>query len=135
MSQTIQRFVNIGDIQMKKFSSMALIVGLVSVVNIAYASGLDTVCRTVRTSCDYNARYDLIDLVFRTTGQVLFDKESNPYTRNMVDDDGLGSDPPRFYIGTTEQNAKLARNISANKALFRNGILTDENAKKWEMVP
>jgi|GEM_PF-5930785 len=67
--------------------------------------------------------------------QVMFDKQSNPYTRDVPDSDPeMNRKPPAFYIGTTEQNAKLARNILANKRLFKGGKLSPTVAKRWKLV-
>lgn len=100
----------------------------------AEAADINQVCAEVHMSCTYNARYDIIDTTFKATGKVMFDKASNPYTKDMKDDSFFDQKPPRFYIGTLEQNTKLARNILANKQLFVDGKLTATAAKRWRFV-
>ena len=100
----------------------------------AAGSALDAACKAVNMDCSYISRYGLIDLVYDATGKVMFDKASNPYTRNRAEDAEIAKTLTHYYIGTTEQNAKLARNIMANKHLFVNGKLTKAAAKKWKFV-
>ena len=101
-------------------------------VNAQTTNNIQDACKAVAMDCSYNSRYDLIDKIYEASGQVMFDKQSNPYTKDRTDD--LPTNLPRYYIGTAEQNAKLARNILANKELFRDGKLTTTAAKKWKMV-
>ena len=92
-------------------------------------------CAEVQMSCSYNDRYALIDMIYQATGKALFDKASNPYTRDEKDTSALDNmKPPRFYIGTATQNQKLARNILANKSLFAHGKVSLKDAKKWHFV-
>ena len=112
---------------------VGLIVTLGFSVNTASAQNVFTACKAVKMKCDYNSRYELIDTVYTASGQMLFDKQSNSYTRAMKDE-GVKSEPPRFYIGEPDQNAKLSRNILANRNLFKDGKLTTDAAKRWNMV-
>ena len=98
----------------------------------AQQANISQACAEVQMSCTYNARYDLIDLTFKATGKVMFDKASNPYTKDMKNE--VPSELPRYYIGTLEQNARLARNILANKHLFVDGKLSLTVAKRWRFV-
>ena len=92
-------------------------------------------CAQVKMDCSYNSRYDIIDTIYQSSGQIMFDNFSNPYTKDDKDDNWKKfTSKPRFYVGTADQNAKLARNILANKALFVNGKLTTTAAKKWKIV-
>ena len=109
---------------------------IVSLGLCAQTNEIQTSCAAVQMNCGYNSRYDLIDTIYRATHKALFDKASNPYTRTMKDSDSVEfkMEPPRFYIGTLEQNQKLARNILANQNLFVNGKISITNAKKWRFV-
>ncbi len=118
---------------MKRFATFVLIVLLVIVARAtevqarpAFIANIDNVCVVVQMDCSYTSRYDLIDLVYDATGKVMFNKESNPYTRGAKEDAEVIRmlKRPRYYIGTAEQNAKLARNIMANEHLFVKGKLT-----------
>lgn len=101
----------------------------------AQTNSIQEACMVVGMDCGYNSRYDVIDTIYKASGQVMFDQKSNPYTREMSSADvSYKLAVPRFYIGTSEQNAKLARNIVANKGLFKNGKLTNTAAKKWKLV-
>ncbi len=106
----------------------------VFLLGIANAADINQACAEVRMNCSYNSRYALIDLTYQATGKVMFDKASNPYTKDMKDDSFLDQKPPRFYIGTLSQNEKLARNILANKQLFVDGKLSLTAAKHWQFV-
>jgi hypothetical protein len=113
---------------------LAILLFAFSLLSTAQAADINQACVEVRMSCTYDARYNLIDLTFKATGKVMFDKASNRYTRDMKDDSFFDQKPPRFYIGTREQNAKLARNILENKQLFINGRLSLMAAKQWRFV-
>lgn len=105
---------------------------LLSISANAQTNSIQDACKTVGMDCGYNSRHNLIDTVYKASGQVLFDKQSNPYTKDLKDN--ILTELPRYYIGTAEQNAKLARNILANRGLFQNGKLSPTTAKKWKTV-
>ena len=114
-----------------------------SVLLILFSSALGThaqtadikeSCAAIHMNCSYNSRYNVIDTIYRATGKALFDKASNPFTRDAKDGPELDTKPPRFYIGSLTQNQKLARNIAANKQLFVSGKLSPAAAKKWRFV-
>lgn len=94
-----------------------LAIGLVSFMLAAPAQATSVnvyqACKLVHTACSYEERYNIIDWIYLKTGQVMFDKA---------------------YIGTAEQNAKLARNIVANRHLFNGGWLPIEAIARWRMV-
>lgn len=114
---------------------MKIILALVFASLSLMGQTLQEACAEVKMDCSYNNRYDVIDTVFQASGQIMFDKSSNPYTRDMNEENFKEfTSKPRFYIGTAEQNAKFTRNIIANKALFVDGKLTLAAAKKWKMV-
>ncbi len=102
----------------------------------AQAATIQEACVEVQMNCGYNSRYDLIDTIYKATGKALFDRTSNPYTRDMKDEEvrDMNTGFPRFYIGSGKQNQRLARNILANKQLFVNGRLSVANAKKWKFI-
>lgn len=98
----------------------------------SHAQSIQDACRAVAMDCSYRSRNELLDEIFSATQKVLFDKRSNPYTRDIKDTHLVH--PTRFYIGSEEQNAKLARNIMANKKLFVDGKITFQAAKRWKFV-
>lgn len=106
---------------------------LFAVVAPASAQTLAAACRSAGMNCEYNARYELIDQLYHYGRLEMFSCSSNSYTRNMCDS-LPETNPPRWYIGSADQNARLARNIMANRHLFRNGLLRDADVRLWRLV-
>ena len=114
---------------------MKILLALVFTALSIFGQSIKEACAEVKMDCSYNSRYDVIDTIYKSSGQIMFDKFSNPYTKDDKDDNWKEfTKVPRFYIGTADQNARLARNILANKTLFVDGKLNLAAAKKWKIV-
>ncbi len=99
---------------------------------------LSKLCKELGISPDYGSRMNTIIIPLCTQGVVLFDKTTDPY---FLEEDipelktYYGTDwDCYFYRGTDEQNAKLVRNIDANRNLFQNGKLTPGAYLHWKIV-
>ncbi len=93
---------------------------------------LKQVCNYLGITYEYNKRYETIILPLCKNGIILFDKYSNPYTKNLADSNF--DSPFYFYIGTAQQNEKLKRNLIANRALIEKGTIPQKNMRKWKTV-
>ena len=99
---------------------------------------LAKLCKELGISASYESRMAKIVLPLCNQGVVLFGRETDPYF--------LETDIPElkanygsywdcyFYRGTQEQNAKLIRNINANRDLFQDGALVPGAYMHWKVV-
>jgi hypothetical protein len=95
---------------------------------------LKQVCAVLGVNYDYNNRYERIILPLCKVGIVLFDKNSNPYTKDLPVAVGVENSNWYYYIGTSKQNESLKRNLIANRNLIINGTLSLSNARRWQVV-
>jgi len=93
---------------------------------------LKQVCSCLGVTYEYNKRYETIILPLCKNGIILFDKYSNPYTKDLADSNF--DSPFYFYIGTVQQNEKLKRNLIANRALIERGTIPQRNMCKWKTI-
>jgi hypothetical protein len=92
------------------------------------------VCSALDIPGAYGLRYKEIIFVLDRVGIYIFDPKTNPYwsSGSYTSSDLVKSELAFVYIGTTEQNEILKRNLIENKDLFVNGKL--KNPKKWKVV-
>jgi hypothetical protein len=99
---------------------------------------LSKLCKELGIPPDYDSRMKNIVLPLCMQGVVLFGKETDPYflEEDIVDLKKIhGADwDCFFYIGTDEQNAKLVRNLEANRNLFKDGKLIPGAYLHWKVV-
>lgn len=103
-----------------------------------YPRELSQLCKKLGIPASYESRMTNIVLPLCMQGVVLFGKETDPYflEGDIVDlkkEHGAYWDC-FFYRGTDQQNAKLIRNLNANRDLFRDGKLVPGAYLHWKIV-
>lgn len=93
-------------------------------------------CKALGLSPEYSDRYDLIILPLCRSGVILFPSaEVNELKEDLQRN---GRDVTYLeclgYGGSGAENAKLIRNLVANRHLIVNGKLVSGAAKKWKVV-
>lgn len=93
----------------------------------------------VGLSCWYHTRYLLSDYL-AYNGANLFPcgpRSGNPWFATEEDCDNLRAwerdANDSYFVGSAEQNVRLARSIRQNAALFEDGNLTPEAAARWQV--
>ncbi|MDQ5954777.1 MAG: hypothetical protein QG583_705 [Patescibacteria group bacterium] len=99
---------------------------------------LSRLCKELGIHADYESRMTNIVLPLCMQGVVLFDKTTDPY---FLEEDIIdlkkhhGADwDCFFYRGTDQQNAKLIRNLNANRNLFQDGKLIPGAYLHWKLI-
>lgn len=99
---------------------------------------LAKLCKELGIPPDYDSRMNNIVLPLCMQGITLFGKETDPYFLEEDIVDLKKNYGPYwdcyFYRGTDEQNAKLVRNINANRDLFQDGALIPGAYLHWKIV-
>lgn len=83
---------------------------------------------TLEIPSSYQQRYELLKSLCQE-GVIIFDGSLNPYVDELPNEYSC-----YYYIGTAKQNAKLVRNIVANRHLFVEGRLVEDAGKHWVRI-
>ena len=126
---------------MKKLITVLLftVMGTFAFSQTKKAADIKSVCKELGINPDYNKRYEDIILPLCDANKYLFDKTTNPYVSGENANDIIDTKNGRknicyWYIGTSQQNEILIRNLYKNRELIKKGKLTAANAKKWVVV-
>ncbi len=93
-------------------------------------------CKALGLSPEYSDRYDLIILPLCRSGVILFPSAEVNELKEELQQNGRDATYLEClgYGGSGAENAKLIRNLVANRHLIVNGKLVSGAAKKWKVV-